>query len=211
MHSPALRWDIWWRWVMISVLGIIVANVLYRTLPNPLLNPSADETIWLKQPWRVVVLSAMFYTPISLAQWFVLRRYVSHAWWWLTITLGSVVVIYPAIIWLVWSLGQWDLASDVWFFGLGGGSIYIVAQWAALLRWTRNVRIWGICFVLTSICWLVVLSAIALLNSDLTSHPARDGGYGDILQTIILSSLYQLTIGGVLATILQPVQVTKYR
>src|SRR5688572_6157074 len=92
----ALRWDLWRRWALTSLIGIVVASALYRALPRGLAYPQADENIWLQQPWRLAVLNCVFYTPISLAQWLVLRRYVRQAWWWPIVTLGSVVVVYPA-------------------------------------------------------------------------------------------------------------------
>src|SRR5262245_33773650 len=98
IHTQWLRWDIWGRWALASLIGITVANILYRALPNALLYPLDDEDIWLIQPWRVAALTCVYYTPISLAQWFALRRYVPHAWWWLLVTLGGAVVLYPSSI-----------------------------------------------------------------------------------------------------------------
>jgi hypothetical protein len=87
-HKRLLHWDIWWRWALASLVGITVATMLYWALPDSLVNPLDDEDIWLIQPWRVAVLTCVFYTPISLAQWLVLRRYVPRAWWWLVVTWG---------------------------------------------------------------------------------------------------------------------------
>jgi hypothetical protein len=213
-----LRWDLWWRWALISLIGIIVGSMLEQALPDALRYPRDDENIWLAQPWRVAVLTCVYYTPISLAQWLVLRRYVRRAWWWLLITLGSVAVVYPVSIWVLWNLAHvfgrsglevpglilLEFAWAVWFLGLGGGSIYLVTQWVALLRWTTSIRIWGIWFGITSLGWLFVLRLIALFSSDLAANAASDGGFLDQLYMIAAPGLYQLTLGGVLATIFQP-------
>ena len=203
LPSQRLRWDIWWRWALISFLGIIVGSMLYNLLPDALANPQADEDIWLEQPWRVAVLACIYYTPIALAQWLVLWRYVPRAWWWLIITVGSVVVIYPGSIWLLWNIRQWDLASDVWFLGLEGGSVYVVAQWLALRRWTRSPGIWGIWFVATSLGWLCVMSVIALFSAGIAESPPY-GSLSALLHGLALAGLYQLLIGGALAALLQP-------
>jgi hypothetical protein len=109
-------------------------------------------------------MNAVYYTPIIVTQSLVLWKYVRRAWWWPTIILGSVIVIYPTTIWMFENLGRiflksgleglayivWELSWAVWFFGLGGSSVYLVAQWVAMLRWTDKMDIWGLSFVVTS-------------------------------------------------------------
>lgn len=215
-HQRQLRWNIWWHWALISLLGVIVAVSLERALPDALRYPLADENIWLEQPWRVAALTFVYYTPISLAQWLVLRRSVRRAWWWLIVTLGGVVVVYPGSIWALYSLALFvgrsglelpgaillELAWWVWFLGLGGGSVYLVAQWIALRRWTRNTKAWAVWFVATSVGWFLMLRLIATLSAGFP-EAVSDGGSMDLLQAIAFASLYQLTLGGALAAILQ--------
>jgi len=62
---------------------------------------------------------------------------------------------------------------------------------------------WWIGWIATSLGWLLVLSVIALSSSSLT-RDVNNAGLLAQLHVIALLGLYQLTIGGVLATILQP-------
>lgn len=202
-NARVFRWDIWWRWALASLIGIIVAHGVYQALPRVLHFPLDDEDIWLIQSWRVAVLTCVYYTPLSLAQWLVLRRSAARSWWWIIITLGSVVILYPGSIWALWTLQQWDLASDIWFFGVGGGSVYLVAQWVAMLRWAHNRRVWGLWLAATTVGWFCVLSVNAYLNADRVVRVGAED-LGELVRGMVLSWLYQLTLGGALAAILTP-------
>ena len=201
--SRSLRWEIWWRWTLFSLIGITVANVIYDMLPHALRYPQADENIWLEESWRVAALTCAYYTPVSLAQWLVLRRYVHQSWWWLLITLGSVVIVYPGSIWVLYALGQWEPAGWVWLLGMGGITVYVVAQWVALRRWTRNTWILGMWMIVAAGGILVMLNVIEMVNLDITKRMSN-AGFLNILYRIAVSALYQMTLGGVLTVILRP-------
>lgn len=209
-------WNLWWWWTLVSIVGIIGGTILYAPLPDALINPQADENIWLEQPWRLAIMNAVYYTPIIVTQSLVLWNYVRRAWWWPTIILGSVIVIYPTTIWMFENLGRillksrleglayivWELSWAVWFFGLGGSSVYLVAQWVAMLCWTDKKDLWGLSFAVTSFGWLMVLGGIKLFSPEVPLNTANEHVLRDQLYPIIIASLYQLTIGGVLAMII---------
>jgi len=201
-HKPLLRWDILWRWALASFIGLAVASIVFHILPHNFRYPLEDENIWLEQPWRIAVLNFVLYTPISLAQWIILRLFVRRAWWWLFVTLGSVVIVYPGIIWILWTLKLDDPAWFVWFLGLGGSSVYIVAQWIALLRWARSAWIWGIGIVVAAIGGFVVLNIITTISAALTQL-LGDIELIDQLLIVAGSCLYQIILGGILAMFLQ--------
>ena len=64
--------------------------------------------------------------------------------------MGSTVVLYPVGIWFLWtvlyriwpvfSIGE--LAWFFWFLGMGGLSVYALAQWLAPLLWRRTIWLW---------------------------------------------------------------------
>jgi hypothetical protein len=215
--SPQLRWDFWWRWMLMSLIGITIGTILYYLLPDALTHPQADENIWLEQPWRLAVMNAVYAVPIVLAQFLVLWNYVWLAWWWPTIILGSVIVIYPITIsifenlgWLFHNSGLerpaylvWEISWFVWFFGFGGSAVYLFAQWIAMFRWTRNVRALALSFVVTSLGSLLVLRILALFSPGVSSAAVSDSALSDQLHTIVNASLYQFAIGGVLAVLIK--------
>jgi hypothetical protein len=212
------QWSLLWRWTLISLIGSIVGTTLYHQLPDALVNPQADENIWLEQPWRLAVINAVYYTPIILAQWLLLWRYVRQAWRWPTIILGSVVVVYPATIWMFEKLGRmfvggglggaayiaWELSWAVWFLGVEGSTTYLVTQWLAMLCWTHNKAMWGLSLVTTSFGWLVLFSLLVQSRNWISSGSTSYYRLFDDLYIVVTASLYQLTIGAVLAIILQP-------
>jgi hypothetical protein len=211
-----LRWGFYSRWLVAALIGISIGLALENALPHEVRYPQEDENIWLEQPWRLIPLTCAYYIPLSLAQWLVLRRYVRHAWWWLLITLGSVIVGYPASIYALWNLGLvfgrnglelpgtilLELAWIVWFFGLGGISVYFVAQWLAMLCWSSSKRNWGIGWVATSLGWLLALMLLAWITGS--TEQARGNDFTEKLYTFASAGLYQITLGGVLAIIVQP-------
>jgi hypothetical protein len=75
-------------------------------------------------------------------------------------------------------------------------------RWDLWWRWARNTRIWWILFGATSLGWLLGLSVVPMVTG-LTKR-TRGDDLVDLLYTIAFGGMYQLTIGGVLATILQP-------
>ena len=71
--QPTFQWDIWWRWSIASLIGVVVAMALFNTLPETLVSPDADENIWLDAPWRYSLINGVKYAPLSILQWTVLR------------------------------------------------------------------------------------------------------------------------------------------
>ncbi len=202
-NRSLLRWDVWWWWMLASVLSVIIAIVSYHSLPQELAHP-LNEDIWLIQPWRIVLVNSLFYLPQSVLQWFVLRRYAHHAWWWPMTTLGSVIVLYPCILWVLWSLGYYDIAADIWFIGLGSSTIYIVAQWVTLVFWMQNKWLGLIWIIIAPMDIIIVLFVNALINGGLIIARNSLGEYFvSVMQTASLWVLYHIAIGTALAIILR--------
>jgi hypothetical protein len=140
--SRSFRWDVWWRWSIVSFIGAVLGALLLRELDPILLPLGTDEDFQLWEPWRLAVLNGVLYAPLSLVQWWILRRYISSAVEWVMITIGSVVVVYPGMIWLFLTIGLEDPAWFVWFLGLGGSGVYGLAQCLTPLRWLSVTKRW---------------------------------------------------------------------
>ena len=142
--SPKLRttidWGIWIQWVLATTIGW----VLGLTLGNEV---------------GVGIL-------IGAAQWVVLRRYFSQAWWWIVASAAGWIVGWAIIMsGLVVSPGESLFTAIVSgaIFGLTMG----VAQWIILRRWVKLSSLW----ILLSIPgWTVGL--IGLLGTILAGAAA---------------------------------------
>jgi hypothetical protein len=134
----------------------------------------------------------MYYGPITVAQWMIIRRYVRHAIWWIGVTLGSVAIVYPLTIWTLWTLDLDLLATIVWFFELGSGMFATVGQWSVLRQWTQRSRIW------LSAAAVVFIFMVMLSNMFSTVIPLTHAAY----VALISWGLYQGIMSAILLDVL---------
>lgn len=144
--QPADQRPVWpgsmWRSSVPVVGGVLVALMLYAMLYSLFIPLHSDEDLETMQPWWLAGLNFVYYTPICLAQWLVLRRYVRRAFWWVIATLMGVSVVQPSMVGILWALDLDMLAFVAWLFGLGSGMFAAISQWIVLRRWTRRSTHW---------------------------------------------------------------------
>jgi len=103
---------------------------------------------------------------VGAAQWVVLRRYFSQAWWWILASTAGWIVGWAIItsgLFLSPGSGPFTAIVSGAIFGLTMG----VAQWLILRRWTRFAGLW----ILASIPgWTIGL--IGLLGTILAGAAA---------------------------------------
>lgn len=196
----SFRLDIWWRWSCVSIIGVILGALLLRYLESLLLPPrmDMDEDFQLWHPWRLAALNGVLYAPLSIAQWWILRRSISRAVEWLVLTIGSVVLIYPSLIWLFSTLGLENLAWFVWFFGLGGSAVYALAQCLTPLRWLSISKRW----LLWPAAALVVGTSVLQISQQFAALWHTQLSATDPRAMIATWGVYYVIMGLILAYIL---------
>jgi len=120
---PALKWQQWWS---ATAVGAFIAWTL-GMIPSTLMSLAEETTTTTPAPeisdalvWSLAALMGLILGPIlALPQWFVLRRHVAHAGWWI-----------PA------NAAAWGLGMPVIFMGMGfipAGAVTLTALVIVLL------------------------------------------------------------------------------
>jgi hypothetical protein len=145
------------------------------------------------------VLNGVLYAPLSLAQWWILRRYIPRAREWLVLTIGSVVLIYPGLIWLFLTIGLEDPAWLVWYLGLGGSAIYGLVQCLTPVRWLSLTKRW----FLWPAAALVVGTTVLQISQRFASLWQIQLSATEPGAMIMTWGIYYVVMGLILAYILQ--------
>lgn len=198
-RARVLRWNVWWQWSGVSLVGVVVGALLLGLLDPILLPLGADEDFPLYHPWRLAVLNGVLYAPLSGFQWWILRPYLPRAWAWLIVPMGSVILLYPGAIWLLLAVGRDDAAWLIWFAGLGGSALYGIMQWLTPLAWiARNPRWWIWLAAAVPLGVIVVQISNVLAQHGLLRVTATNPG-----AMVATWGIYFVGMGLVLAWILQ--------
>jgi hypothetical protein len=131
-----------WPSLLSIGVGIAIALTVYVLVHDRLVPPFSDEDIEMMEPWRLAALNFVYYLPICLTQWLVLRRCVPSAFQWVVATITAVCVAQPTIVGILWTFGHNQLAFLGWQFGLGSGIWAVLCQWLVLRRWIRDSMRW---------------------------------------------------------------------
>jgi hypothetical protein len=159
-------WRFWLLWMGANIAGVIVfmmtVPVLYGVI-GMFVSAPQDETIAPEQLWIGIAInlisSAALGAAIGLAQWLVLRRYLSRLGWWVLATMigyALPLALGPSI-----PLREppW-LAGSIMFLMFGAtlgilqwlvlrGRVYQAGWWIALC-----IGSWLLAFALTGIAYL---------------------------------------------------------
>lgn len=153
-HQRSVWPSDFWKWSAPIVVATLIALMLYATLYSLLIPPFSDEALEMMEAWRLAGLNFVYYLPICLAQWFVLRQHVHHAFWWVLATMGAVSIIQPSVVAILWELDHDMLAFSAWIFGMGSGVFAAISQWLVLRHWTTRSTQW---LGLIPVVWILVL------------------------------------------------------
>lgn len=157
------RWRMWQRWTLASTGGALIAVLLYAWLPRAITAPEMvyGDYDYVAAPWRYLLINGVLYGALSGAQWLLLRRYVTDAWWWIVATVGWSAVIYPGTIWWFSTVQLGGIAELIWSagtdypYGFGGPLFAITGQWLILRQWVRFAWLWLVITPFLGGCTLV--------------------------------------------------------
>lgn len=148
-------WSFWLRWMLATFAGVVaylivvtpVMVLIARLLPGGPA-PEVQSPLWLGM--------GLFGAAIGLAQWFVLRRLLRHAGWWVPATMAGYGA--PYVLGLMLPGQAMDLAGPASMF-LAFGLVLGIAQWLVLRGQVTHAAWW---IVISVAGWLVALALIGL-------------------------------------------------
>ncbi len=197
---PEHKWNqkpVWSRWFIATLLGTIIGSLLLSLVLIRL--PGDTDSNWYVDLLQTVTTTTIVILPISIGQWFVLRRYLYRAGRWILASVTATVICLPAVQSIVRAGGDPELATLVALYGVG---VFTgLTQWFVLRGTIRN-SIWWV--LVSALSWLLVTFLLGIMIHWLSIglDPILKGLAG-FLHIVAIWSIYGAIMGLVLKWLLQ--------